>query len=203
MSSGAAAGETPGQRETFEALLVFLSPGPAEDRGQAYARAREKLEDLFRWKGLASPEDLADETLDRVARRAREGLQAQRGPMAYVLGVARKVALEAARRQARHRSATPDRWAAPEPDRNTERYHQVLDACLQTLSTEDRRLLLDYHRGDGRGRIDGRRELADRLGMPLATLRVRAFRIRARVERCARKHMADDMDPDRSTQGDG
>ena len=185
----------------FAALLAFLCPEPESERGAVYARTRAKLEDLFRWRGASDPEGLADETLDRVAHKVMDGLVAERSALAYVLGVARLVALEAGRRERRHTAASPDELPAPAPDADQERYHGALERCLSGLEAPDRELLLEYHRGDGRGRIDGRRALAERLGLPLATLRVRAFRIRARVEVCVKKIVVSDMEAAPRTQG--
>src|SRR2546430_9912870 len=51
---------------------------------------------LFR--SCAHPEDLADEVLDRVARRLNEGEQVER-PISYTLGVARRVLIETKRKE--------------------------------------------------------------------------------------------------------
>lgn len=185
----------------LDALLELLCPEPASERGAAYERVHTKLQDIFRWRGLPDPEALADETLDRVARKAAEGLELDKTPTAYVLGVARLVALEAGRRAQREvRAVAPERFAAAEPDREVERRARALDACLERLDAEDRGLLLEYHRGDGRARIDGRQSLAERLGTNLVALRVRAFRLRAKMERCVKKQLGGDMDPAPTTR---
>jgi len=62
-----------------------------------------------------------------------------------------------------------------------------LDGCLATLAAEERRLLLSYY-GHGRA-ADVRRKLADELGLSPTALRIRAHRLRARVE-AALKHSA-------------
>ncbi|MEO1333993.1 MAG: hypothetical protein AAFV29_00050 [Myxococcota bacterium] len=186
--------------DELQALLVFLNPeASVAERAAIYARLREKLEGIFTWRGCADPQGLADETFDRVARKVQAGLTVET-PAAYVLGVARRVALEAKRAEARITSTPPETLVAAPPNASIELYHRTLDRCLAALPAHDRDLLLSYHRGDGRQRIDGRRALAERVGLPLATLRVRAHRIRLVVERCLKKCLADDMDPGSSTE---
>ncbi|MCK6548043.1 hypothetical protein L6R52_19485 [Myxococcota bacterium] len=172
----------------LDGLLTFLAPLDA-DRGRAYARAAEMLESFFRWRGLPGARELADVTLDRVARKLAEGEVVTAAPMRYALGVARLVLLEETRRSARERGqlatlvASEEERAGDEPMRDDARM-AALEDCARSLSDEDRRLLLDYHRDDGRARIDGRQALANRLGLTLNGLRVRTFRIRARLLKC-------------------
>lgn len=167
---------------SFERLLAFLDP---ESRGEAiaYARVRAKLEDFFRYRGLSDPEGLADECLDRVSRRLAEGLEIHATPSAFVFGVARHLAFEGARRDRRTVELPVESLAAPSETADLERRHDLLEQGLSRLPSTDRELLLEYHRGDGRERIESRRALAERSGMGLEALRVRAFRIRTRLER--------------------
>ncbi|MEM7678521.1 MAG: hypothetical protein AAF449_21225, partial [Myxococcota bacterium] len=189
-----------GPTDELQALLVFLCPEPASARPAVYARVREKLEGIFAWRGCADPQGLADETFDRVARKVLAGFRAET-PMAYVLGVARHVALEAKRHEARSSAQPIEAMPAATLDATREVYLQTLDQCLATLPEDERALLLAYHQGDGRQRIDGRRALAERIGLPLTTLRVRAHRIRRVVERCLKKCLPDVTDRGSSTEG--
>lgn len=183
--TGPARSKSPWQldRAAWESLLAFLSEG---DGPAAYERLREKLEAFFRWRGAADPPALIDLTFDRVAKKLAEGTGVHASPARFVLGVARLVLLEQGREQSRERTAaraTPP--ADPQEERlQHERRMAALERCLSELDPKDADLLLRYHQEDGRDRIDGRQALARELGLPLATLRVRAFRIRARLERC-------------------
>jgi DNA-directed RNA polymerase specialized sigma24 family protein len=58
-----------------------------------------------------------------------------------------------------------------------------LDRCLRTLTPDERRLVLSYY-GNGRHE-DRRRQLAIALGITPTTLRVRAHRLRQRLQQCA------------------
>lgn len=65
-----------------------------------------------------------------------------------------------------------------------------LAQCLEGRSAEDRRLIVRYHRGEKRARIENRKQMAAELGVQLNVLRVRASRIRFQLESCARKCLA-------------
>src|SRR6185369_9536225 len=101
-------GEPRGQgltREALEALLAALGPN-RETAGVQYEEIRRKLVRLFEWRGCTSPDDLADETINRVARRMAEGVELRSAdPYGYFCGVAHLVYKEVMRRQAREIAA--------------------------------------------------------------------------------------------------
>jgi dihydroneopterin aldolase len=58
-------------QETFDALLAWLD----SDRDQAamkYEKIRRALIKIFTGRACVEPEDLADETINRVARKLKE-----------------------------------------------------------------------------------------------------------------------------------
>src|SRR5690349_2354142 len=55
-------------RSAFDELLSWLAPDP-DAAGQQYELIRRKLIALFRCRGCLSPEDLADETINRVIKK--------------------------------------------------------------------------------------------------------------------------------------
>lgn len=76
---------------------------------------------------------------------------------------------------------------APLADDDRERLLSCLDRCLDSLDTDDRTLVLRYYGDDAAGRtIDARRDLARSLSISPTALRIRAFRIRERLEACVR-----------------
>jgi len=165
-------------------LLAALDPD-RELAARRYEALRAKLVDLFRWRGLPAPEDLADETLDRVARRMTEG-ERPRDVVAYAAGVARLVALEASRGAQRFQQYKSGEIKPPPPDDGSDREVRAacLDKCLGELPSGARDLVLRYESGERGDRISRRRELAAELGIPLNALRIRAHRVRARLEAC-------------------
>jgi DNA-directed RNA polymerase specialized sigma24 family protein len=162
----------------FERLLTALDAD--RDRAAlAYERLRDRLIGLLRWWGALPAEELADETLDRVARKLEEGTEIPDGSLgAYVRGVARMVFHEWTRKPRAERAAV-DVAAAP-PEASDETTLSQLDGCLDALAPAERRLLLRYY---GEGRLaDVRRDLAGELGLSQTALRIRAHRLRVRLE---------------------
>jgi len=71
-----------------------------------------------------------------------------------------------------------------------ERRQHCIDQCISKLTTENRELILEYYREEGRAKIDLRKQLADGLRIPLNALRIRAHRIRTYLESCIAKCLA-------------
>ena len=100
--------------EQFDTLLHRL--GPDRDlAGTRYEQLRRRLITLFDYRGCPHPEELADETLDRAARRLEEmGTEfVGSDPARFVYGVAWNVARESFRR--RSTVSLPERWEGPGP----------------------------------------------------------------------------------------
>lgn len=176
-------------RENLDALLAMLDP----DRDRAaekYETIRRKLIRLFEWRGCEFPEDLADETFDRVARKMREGIPLD-NPMAYFYGVAHLIHKEEWRGVARKNKALDSgAWPPSQPDEGPEDHRLAcLKECLEQLPVDQRHLLLEYHKGED-GNIRNRKRLADELGIPINALRIRVHRIRRKLEDCIESCLA-------------
>jgi DNA-directed RNA polymerase specialized sigma24 family protein len=171
-------------QEALERLLQLLGPD-AEAAGREYQSLRTRLVDYFDWNGAQRPEVAADETLDRVARKLEQGESIERIG-AYVYGVARLILLEHLRQQLSEQRATADaaRELAFHSDATEEARIDCLTRCLEQLPEDGRALIIAYYEGPGRSHLDGRRLLARRLGIPYATLKTRAHRLRLRLEAC-------------------
>ena len=167
----------------FERLLQTLDSD--RDRAAvAYERLRDRVEGLLRWWGAAHAADLADETIDRVATNLERGAAVSATSFgAYVRGVARLVFYESQRREARESPIGND-LPAPELDVRDEQKLVCLDGCLATLAPSERTLVLGYYDLGASVKAEARRRLAEKLAISPLALRVRAFRIRERLERC-------------------
>jgi len=179
-------------RECLERLLALFDPDPAK-AARHYQLLRKKLTRLFEWRGARFPEDLADETISRVARKLDEGVEIRSDdPFRYFCGVAHMVFKEVLRERKRERQLLdPGNWApsqAPYEEPDDERM-AFLKECLERLPEGNRHLILAYHEGERRERIENRRLLADELDIPLNALRIRVHRIRAKLERCVKKRL--------------
>jgi hypothetical protein len=88
----------------FEQLLVWLGQD-SEPGGERYVEMRRRLVHYFDRKNCLSPDELADETLNRVARRLEEeGTIISDTPAHYCYIVARLVFLESLRQKRRQES---------------------------------------------------------------------------------------------------
>src|SRR4051812_26639811 len=81
-------------RDSLQRLLNWLDGGVTSD-GHAYVEMRRRLRDYFTRKQCRTADDLADETLSRVARRLEEeGITLAETPARYCYIVGRFVFLE-------------------------------------------------------------------------------------------------------------
>lgn len=171
---------------TEQSLAGFLSvlDEDPERAGEQYETIRRKLVKFFEWRGSTTSAELADETLNRLMRKIDEG-EAIRNLSAYVGGMARLVWLEALKEQKRERSAFEDlRAPSQHPSQTDSQRVECFDLCLEGLLPENRALILDYYREERSGKIELRKQLAEKLGTPLNALRIRAHRIRMQLEKC-------------------
>lgn len=185
-------------REGFRQFLGWLDEG-VESNGERYLEMRRRLVRYFDYRNCPSPDDLADETLNRVARKLEEkGEIVGASPAHYCYIVARLVFLESGRRKELHTASLDDPERADimasfaafsDPAMETaaqERLFTCLERCLTKLRTQDRELILQYYQGEQRAKIEHRSQLAAQLGLTLNALSIRACRIRTKLEACVK-----------------
>ena len=169
--------------EALENLLALLD-ADRDRAGVLYEALRRRLQGLLRWWGSGSPLELADRTLDRVAMKLLEGapVSAEALP-GYVRGVARFVFHESLRERRHEEDMLRD---LPVPSAESVREHALgaLDVCLETLGLPDRGLILGYYAARESSMIEARRRLASELRLSPTALRIRAHRLRQRLEEC-------------------
>lgn len=180
-------------RGSFDRFLHWLAEG-AESKGERYLEMRRRLTRYFDHKGCLTPEDLADETLNRVARRLEEESEITgASPAQYCYIVARFVFLEYRRRpEFREVSLDDSAHSAAVETAPEEKRFPCLDRCLGALRPEHRELILEYYRGELRAKIGHRRALAQRFGLSANALSIRACRIREALEDCVRRCCAEE-----------
>ena len=171
--------------EAFDNLLAAFDLD-RDSAGKKYLAVRANLIRFFEWRGCPFPEDHADETFNRVARKIEAG-EDIRSPSSYVMGVARLLVLEIIKSHSRQREALDEyqksfNEVADIPD--SEDRIDCLQKCLQQLSPENRELIIQYYQGDKREKIENRKKLGDRLGVAMNTLRMRAQRLREHLQSC-------------------
>lgn len=166
-------------QEAFDRLLAWLDPD-RENAARRYEQIRARLITIFAGRGCVVADELADITFNRVARRVDEIVTSYAGdPALYFYGVAQKVYLEHVRKK-----PVPKAIPSAAPDYEMDRNIECLERCLQKLDADSRLLILEYYRGEKRAKIDHRNQLAERLGIAVNALRMRAARVRAALQAC-------------------
>jgi RNA polymerase sigma factor (sigma-70 family) len=187
----------------FHRLLDWFNEGNVDpDSGaQKYEEMRQRLISYFDRRNCRSPEDLADETLNRVALKLDEKRSiTDVTPAMFCFIKARQVLHEYWRRPDRKEialeelpiTAPPDRhsFQVTNPDDEREEQEQrmkCLENCLRNLKPQDQDLIIRYYYGEERVKIDNRQKLANELGISGKTLVVRALRIRKKLEECVER----------------
>jgi DNA-directed RNA polymerase specialized sigma24 family protein len=163
-------------------LLSWLDPD-REQAGNKYELIRRGLVKIFASRGCFDADELADETINRVAAKA-ESLAGEYvgNPAHYFFGVAKKVCLEYQRKSPSFVSLDLHLLELRAAESSDELKFMCLDRCMQQLSPAERELVWHYYQvGGGAAQ---RQALAKRLSLKLSTLRVRVFRIVSHLEEC-------------------
>ena len=183
----------------FDKLLACLAAEP-QLAGERYEDLRRTLLKVFEWRGALFPEDCADETLNRVARRIDEGVEIK-DIGAYCYGVARLVLLETSKAPDSKRVALDDvELSSPRPSEDADDDTVELECfeeCLRQLPTDSREIIVQYYSEEKRAKINHRKRLAESLGIPLNALRSRAQRTRDKLEQCIMRCLREKTGQDR------
>lgn len=172
-------------QEGFERFLSCLNEN-RELAGQEYERIRGRLILYFQCRDIVQSEDCADEAINRVILKLESGHEI-RDPATYAFGIARMILLESARTQMRHQVLDDDHAVSPtfsDEDDDLQRHTDCLRGCLRSLPAADRELITQYYQEQKRAKIDLRQKLAQRLGIEMNALRVRAYRLRSSLQKC-------------------
>jgi DNA-directed RNA polymerase specialized sigma24 family protein len=181
----------------FQKFLNWLDEG-ADSEGRSYLEMRRRLVAYFDRKNCLNPDELADETLNRVSRRlAEEGEIECETPAKYCYIVARFVFLEHLRSPKTAEIPLDDTGkiagqsiAAADIDeerRLKEKMLDCLEKCSGELKPQDRDMIYRYYHGKERVKIENRRSIAAEMGISMNALSIRACRIRDRLEACVRR----------------
>lgn len=167
-------------QDSFDNLLRWLN-SDRERAGEKYEDIRFGLIQFFKSRGADSAEELADETINRVASKLPQIADNYIGdPTSYFYGVAKKVQLEYFRRQ---RSVVLPAEISSFEKEEYEVIYSCLERCLAQLPPKHRELLIAYYR---EGKLHRRKELREKLGVRSGALRVRVYRLKNHLEKCVR-----------------
>ncbi len=173
-------------------MLLAALDADVATAAEKYQTLRYKLVNLLTWKGCtnADADDLADRTLDRVASKIADGEKIE-NVGAYAGSVARFILLEHNRKR-REDAAGDDLPDVPvNPDveilRDRDDRMDCLRECLASTipNPTDQKIIVGYYDTESNEKNKAaRKRLAESLGMTIGALKVKACRLRDKLERC-------------------
>src|SRR6185369_7826589 len=159
-------------QQWFDNFLHWLDPD-IERAAEKYEAIRQRLIRFFASKGSNSPEELADETINRVALRSAKLTGKYAGdPSMYFFGVARYVWSEVMKQQAQPMMVEIVGTESAEVEA-----YSCLEKCFKHLSESDRELIMEFYKVE-KDKKANRYKLAESLGVSPSALRSRVARIR-------------------------
>lgn len=173
-------------REKFTNFLKWLSPD-SDSAGEEYERLRFRLCTFFSQRRCSFPDELADETINRVILKSSE--ENIENKLAYCYGVARNVFRESLRKERSHLNIDEVTIAAKPPAEQSFP-RECLDKCLAELSPESRNLILDYFSEVKLAKIELHRRISEGLEMTQTALRMRVMRIKQKLKICVQECMS-------------
>jgi len=150
---------------------------------ERYRRLYERLVLFFMRYRFFYPEDLADQVVNRLARKIGDGFPIA-NIEAFALGVARMVAREEQARRFREQHCylelernglTLENTSIEREITEREVEWQERERALTALPATTRSMLQRYHDGRGLARIRARQKLAEEMDISIGTLRKRIF----------------------------
>jgi DNA-directed RNA polymerase specialized sigma24 family protein len=173
---------------SLEILLARLDENP-DAAAEKYETLRIKLAQLLKWRGCldSHADDLADVALDRVAAKLASGEQVD-NINAFAAGVARFIWLEHSRKNRMDAVGDdlPEIPIEPSLPEDPDERIKCLRRCVATKFNDDeRQLVISYYDTDRDEKTkSARKRLAENLGLTMNALKVRACRLRMRLETC-------------------
>ena len=186
--------------ESLARLLNWLDGGPtnADSQGQKYEEMRQRLVTYFDRKNCRTPDELADETLNRVMKWLEQNRKEEDAePAKICYNTARFVFHEYLRRPEHAQDDLAELSVASQPaeyPRVTSALNEeeaakenrlgCLEQCSAKLPTEDREMIVRYYYGEQRVKLNNRKALAAERGMTANALSIKACRVRDKLRAC-------------------
>ena len=176
-------------QRSLDSLLHTFHPN-REQASYAYEALHVRLTRFFEWNHADTPQELADETLDRLARRLTACENEILDPAKFAVGIARILLKEHFREKDRREAALAmlaescsshakmEAGSAHQEERMT-----AMEQCLQAIPEASRTLIERYFSAESRTQIQQRQRLAEEYGISLNALRNRVMRIRIELKR--------------------
>lgn len=173
----------------LDKLLAALSKDRNE-AGEKYLLLCKNLLRYFEVRGIANSQSAVDEAINRLARKLESGEKLE-NVNTYAIGIARLLTLELRKSPEQKTSnELPEISTSPVVEETEgDRKLSCLQKCLGELKPEKRELIKGYYQGERREKIENRKKMAEKLGLPQNALRSRAVRLRNKLESCIKKCM--------------
>jgi len=181
-------------QQNLNNLLLWLDQD-RDTAGLKYEKIRGTLIKIFAARQCHQPEELADETLSRVARKADELAITYDGePTKFFYGVAKNLHREYLRQVSREsqddftdaqRNPQFVVWQSVETETEDDAEVRLncMKKCLLTLSASHQQLIRGYYEESGK-KMANRRALAEQNNLSLNALRLKAHRLRRSLREC-------------------
>jgi RNA polymerase sigma factor (sigma-70 family) len=167
--------------------------GVDDDQGivELFESMRDKMVIFFEVRHCIDPEELADETLERVLQKLCQGTEVS-DLIRYSYGVAKNIFHEHLRRErAKQKYVEAEKHrSGPDPSDDTddaalrEQRLQYLEDCLARLSEQGRSLLSEYYKFTGQLKLDHRKKMAEELNISREALTLRVFHLKRKLKKC-------------------
>jgi DNA-directed RNA polymerase specialized sigma24 family protein len=173
-------------------MLLAVLDADEVRAAEKYETLRYKLVNVLTWRGCnnSDADDLADLTLDRVASKIAEGEKVE-NVAAYAGSVARFILLEHTRRKREDAVGDDLPEVGVDPDveiliDQDERLECLRDCMSSTIpNPTDQRIIIGYYDTESTEKNKhARKRLAESLDMSIGALKVKACRLRDKLERC-------------------
>lgn len=161
----------------FAKFLVWLD-SDSEKAGEEYERLRFRLITFFSHRSCLFPEDLTDETLNRVILKIEKEIIENKS--AYFYGVAKYVYLESLRKEKSHLNID-EITVAENISKDSDK---CLEKCLNELSKENRELILDYYSEEKQAKIELHKQISEKLNLSKTALRMKILGIKQKLKNC-------------------
>lgn len=176
---------TPLTSENLELLLLSLN-SDREKAGEEHELLRQKMQEYFAARSSAIAEELADEAMNRLAKKNAEG-EKIRDFNRYCYGLARLIWMESLRRPENNHvpvDEVPDPPFVEHDFLLTKEENACYVHCIRQITDEERNLVIEYWDHDEKLHYEARKQQAIRLGISPTALRIRVSRIKKKLEIC-------------------
>ncbi len=175
--------------DSFKLLLEYLDSDESA-AAEKYLTLYSKITKIITWKRFpeSEAEAIADVVIDRIAGKIKQGEEIQ-NINAYARTVLNYVLLEHGRKNKEDAVGDdlPEIAVLPETEIEPDLRITCLRKCMKetVFGETDKRLIVGYYDREAGGKIkESRKNLAEELGLTMNNLKVKASRLRGRLEKC-------------------